>query len=137
MKIELLKAASLLPRIQQTQVEKLLIYKCFQFQFTGQPPSLLFPSGSDIRRLSLDGNGTGSYSLVAHSQGAMGGLGVWWEKQLVFWTDLRQGTIKRARIPGGTAAKVINCGKLAIPPGYRLALSINVCAVLLLSTFRV
>ena len=102
-------------------MEKLLI-NVFNSNFTGQPPSLLFPSGSDIRRLGLDGNGTGSYSLVAHSQGAMGGFDVWWEKKLVFWTDLRRGTIKRARIPGGAAAKVLTCGRLAVPRGHRLVL---------------
>ena len=25
---------------------------------------------------------------------------MWWEQQLVFWIDLKQGTIKRARVPG-------------------------------------
>ena len=68
--------------------------------FSGQPASLLFPRGSDIRILGLDGNDTGSYDIIAHSQAAMSALGIWWEQHLVFWTDLKQGTIKRAKIPG-------------------------------------
>ena len=51
----------------------------------------------------MNGNGTGSYDAIAHSQASTGALGVSWEKQLVFWTDLRQGTIKRARIPSMTS----------------------------------
>ena len=66
----------------------------------GKPPSLLFPSGTDIRRLGLDGNGTGSYGIVSHSQGSLGALDVWWEEKLIYWTDLRQGTIKRAKMTG-------------------------------------
>lgn len=73
------------------------------FHFAGQPASLLFPSSGDIRSLSVNGNGTGSYDAIAHSQASTGALGVSWEKQLVFWTDLRQGTIKRARIPSMTS----------------------------------
>ncbi|XP_068751456.1 low-density lipoprotein receptor-related protein 1-like isoform X2 [Montipora capricornis] len=65
----------------------------------GQPASLLFPSGSDIRILGLDGNDTGSYDIITHSQATMSALGIWWEQHLVFWTDLKQGTIKRAKIP--------------------------------------
>ena len=51
----------------------------------------------------MNSNGTGSYDAIAHSQASTGALGVWWEKQLVFWTDLRKGTIKRARIPSMTS----------------------------------
>lgn len=72
----------------------------FGFYLLGKPPSVLFSSGGDIRNLELDGNGTGSYGAVAHSQGTIGALQVWWEEKLVFWTDLRQGAIKRARMPG-------------------------------------
>lgn len=73
------------------------------FPFAGQAASLLFPSSGDIRTLIVNGNGTGSYDAIAHSQASTGALGVSWEKQLVFWTDLRQGTIKRARIPSMTS----------------------------------
>ena len=66
----------------------------------GKAPSLLFPTGGDIRHLELSGNDTGSYGTVAQSQGSLGALDVWWEEQMVFWTDLRKGTIKRARIGG-------------------------------------
>ena len=69
----------------------------------GKAPSLLFPTGGELRHLALDGNGTASYGAVAYNQGSLGALDVWWEQQLVFWTDLRKGTIKRARITGNRA----------------------------------
>ena len=70
------------------------------FFLPGKAPSLLFPTGGELRHLALDGNGTASYGAVAYNQGSLGALDVWWEQQLVFWTDLRKGTIKRARITG-------------------------------------
>lgn len=68
--------------------------------FLGKPPSLLFPSGGDIRHLGLDSNVTGPYNTMAYDQGSLGALTVWWEEDLVYWTDLREGTIKRAKMPG-------------------------------------
>ena len=70
------------------------------FFLPGKAPSLVFPAGGGIRLLGLDENGTGSYGTVAHSLGSLGAIDVWWEEQMVFWTDLRKGTIKRARISG-------------------------------------
>ena len=52
--------------------------------------------------MGLDGNNTGPYGTVAHSQGSMGAVAVWWKEQLVYWTDLSKGTIKRAKVPGMT-----------------------------------
>ena len=37
---------------------------------------------------------------MAYDQGSLGALTVWWEENLVYWTDLREGTIKRAKMPG-------------------------------------
>ena len=37
---------------------------------------------------------------MAYDQGSLGALTVWWEEKLVYWTDLREGTIKRAKMPG-------------------------------------
>jgi len=42
---------------------------------------------------------------VAHSQSSVGALDVWWEQELVLWTDLRKGTIKRTRITGNRHSK--------------------------------
>ena len=77
-------------------------FRSYQLHFflSGKAPSLLFPTGGELRHLALDGNGTGSYGTVAHSQGSLVALDVWWEQELVFWTDSRRGTIKRARITG-------------------------------------
>ena len=77
-------------------------FRSYQLHFflSGKAPSLLFPTGGELRHLALDGNGTGSYGAVAHSQGSLGALDVWWEQELVFWTDSRRGTIKRSRITG-------------------------------------
>lgn len=89
-------------------------HACMQFRsyrlhffLPGKAPSLLFPAGGELRHLALDGNGTGSYGTVAHSQGSLGALDVWWEQELVVWTDLRKGTIKRARIAGKKTLKTV------------------------------
>ena len=79
----------------------------FHFSLPGKAPSLLFPTGGELRHLRLDGNGTESYGAVAHSQGSLGALDVWWEQQLVVWTDLRKGTIKRARITGNKPRELL------------------------------
>ena len=72
-------------------------------KIAGKPPSLLFPSGGDIRHMGLDDNNRGPYGTIAFSQGSVGAIAVWWKEQLVYWTDLRKGTIKRAKVPGDTS----------------------------------
>lgn len=44
---------------------------------------------------------------MAYDQGSLGALTVWWEENLVYWTDLREGTIKRAKMPGKMRSR--NC----------------------------
>lgn len=48
---------------------------------------------------------------MAYDQGSLGALTVWWEEKLVYWTDLRKRTIKRAKMSGKMSGSG-NCGQL-------------------------
>ena len=50
--------------------------------------------------MGLEDTNMSPYGTIAFSQGSVGAMAVWWKEQLVYWTDLRKGTIKRARVPG-------------------------------------